>query len=192
MIRVSASGTQGLSAQKQMNSLPVKEALDSTKSLELSAVSSSSVTPTSKSITTETLSGMPPTLMPNEQLSGVPNSSPVASTTNDPLANTLPDLLVNQEQLDSTVTTEEDLVAADTLLSLIDPRDDRHNEDELDNSKLMPVSGNSNIVHAAPVPLVLDQVNVDSAIANIMAAEGIQNATETMNSMTVHTSIKNR
>ena len=53
------------------------------------------------------------------------------------------------------------------MLSLGDPRDDILDGDE--NTQLMPIGGPSNVVDANPVPIKLDQLNVDSAIAKLLA-----------------------
>ena len=55
------------------------------------------------------------------------------------------------------------------MLSLGDPRDDTLEGDE--NAQLMPIGGPSNVVDANPVPIKLDQINVDSVIANIVQHE---------------------
>ena len=67
------------------------------------------------------------------------------------------------------MSTEEELEAANALLSLVEVRDMTLEED--DNAQLMPVGVPTNIVDAAPVPLRLDQLNVDSAIADIIQTE---------------------
>ena len=80
---------------------------------------------------------------------------------------TLPDL-VNTRRGD-TENTEEETDAIDALLSLGDPRDDL--KDEYDNAALMPIGAPTGIVDAAPVPILLDQINVNNAIANIIDTE---------------------
>ena len=70
------------------------------------------------------------------------------------------------------MSTEEEMDAIDALLSLGDVREDTLDED--DNAQLMPVGAPSNIVNAAPVPVRLDQLNVDTAIADIMQTEELE------------------
>ena len=120
-----------------------------------------------RSTNTPTLSVVPSSTVQNQTLTGIPPYS-------EAVQDILPDLVVNTQNLDNTVTTEEDLAAADTLLSLIEPRDDTQNEDDDDNARLMPVGGPSDIVDAAPVSLELNQVDVDRAIANIVEMEELQ------------------
>ena len=93
-------------------------------------------------------------------------------------ADTLPDLVVNHETLNpelpsstgvDPVSTEEELDAIDALLSLGEVRDNTLEDD--DNAELMPVGAPTNIIDAAPVPVRLDQLNVDTAIAEIVQAE---------------------
>ena len=55
------------------------------------------------------------------------------------------------------------------MLSLGDPRDTTLEDDE--NAQLMPITGPSKTVDAIPVPIKLDQLNVDTAIANIVQEE---------------------
>ena len=78
-----------------------------------------------------------------------------------------------------TVTTEEELEAVDTLLSLGEVLDTMPEDD--DNSQLMPVGAPTNVIDVAPVPVRLEQINVDIAIANIIEAKELdkedQNAT---------------
>ena len=55
------------------------------------------------------------------------------------------------------------------MLSLGDPRDTTLEDNE--NAQLMPITGPSKAVDAIPVPIKLDQLNVDTAIANIVQEE---------------------
>ena len=80
---------------------------------------------------------------------------------------TLPDL-INSRHGD-TENTEEEIDAIDALLSLGDTRENLLDED--DNAALMPIGAPTGIVDAAPVPILLDQINVDNAIANIINTE---------------------
>ena len=78
---------------------------------------------------------------------------------------TLPDLI--NSKLGDTENTEGEIDAIDALLSLGDTRP----LDEDDNAALMPIGAPTGIVDAAPVPILLDQINVDNAIANIIDTE---------------------
>ena len=59
--------------------------------------------------------------------------------------------------------------AIDALLSLGGSSENQM--DEEDNAALMPIGTPTGIVDAAPVPILLDQVNVDNVIANIINTE---------------------
>ena len=94
---------------------------------------------------------------------------------------TLPDLVQNRETLNlefppvavvDPVSTEEELDAIDALLSLSEVRDNTLEDD--DNADLMPIGLPTNIVDAAPVPVRLDQLNVDTAIAEIVQMEELK------------------
>ena len=63
----------------------------------------------------------------------------------------------------------EELEIADALLSLGEVRDDTINDD--DNAQLMPVGAPTSITDAVPVPVLLDQINVDNAIASMIEAD---------------------
>ena len=92
----------------------------------------------------------------------------------------LPDLgksheITNEDVLNQPLeagSTEEELDAADTLLSLSNVRENLNLgfEDVEDNSLLMPIGGNSVIEDVAPEPLRLGQVEVDSEIAKMLTA----------------------
>ena len=114
-----------------------------------------------------TSSGVPP--------SGIPSASTSTTLTimdteltGIPMAeNILPDLVRNHvPDTVETVNTGEELEIADALLSLGEVRDDTINED--DNAQLMPVGAPTGITDAVPVPILLDQVNVDNAIASML------------------------
>ena len=81
------------------------------------------------------------------------------------------DDVLNQTQ--EPISTEEELDAADMLLSLSNVRDDFNlgvnNID--DNSLLMPIGGQSTIEDVAPEPIRLGQVDVDEGIARMLAVE---------------------
>ena len=117
-----------------------------------------------------TSSGIPPSGIPsaststtltimNMELTGVPLTE-----------NILPDLVRNRvpDTLE-TVNTGEELEIADALLSLGEVRDDTIDED--DNAQLMPIGAPTGITDAVPVPVLLDQVNVDNAIASMLEAD---------------------
>ena len=123
-----------------------------------------------------TLSAVPSTLTANN--STVPNLTGVPTLLD---TNNLPDLVVNREASNpepdtsktaDPVSTEEEMHAIDALLSLGDVREDTLNED--DNAQLMPVGAPTNIVDVAPVPVRLDQLNIDTAIAGIMQMEELE------------------
>ena len=112
-------------------------------------------------------------------LSGIPSTPTTHATTHPDLTgkpgseNRLPDLVTNREtdiaETVDPVSMEEELEITDTLLSLGEVRDNTIEDD--DNSQLMPVGALTNIMDAAPVPVMLDQINVDNAIASIIEAE---------------------
>ena len=88
---------------------------------------------------------------------------------------TITDVLNQTQEAHS---TEEELDAADTLLSLSNVRDtpnptlgidDIDNID--DNALLMPIGGESTIEDVAPEPLCLEQVEVDEGIARMLTME---------------------
>ena len=125
----------------------------------------------------------------SSKLSAVPSTSTANNSTVPDLTgiptpldtNNLPDLVVNREALNpepdtsktaDSVSTEEEMDAIDALLSLGDVCEDMLDED--DNAQLMPVGAPTNIVDVAPVPVRLDQLNVDTAIAGIMQTEELE------------------
>ena len=61
------------------------------------------------------------------------------------------------------------------MLSLGEVRDDTI--DDEDNAQLMPVGALTGITDAAPVPVLLDQVNVDNAIASMLEADYMDKTT---------------
>ena len=98
----------------------------------------------------------------NKPLTGVP------ATTDDQL----PDLVLAHDDPDvsqatGAVSTEEEIDAAETLLSLGEVRDDTLDHDD-ENAVLMPIGGPNVTVDVAPEPIRLDQVNVDKAIAELI------------------------
>ena len=128
---------------------------------------------TSIKLSASTLSAIPSTSRANASagldLTGVPTS-----------LNTdhLPDLVISCETSNlepdtaktvDPVSTEEELEAVGALLSLGKVCDDTLDKD--DNAQLMPVGVHTNIVDDAPVPVQLDQLNVDTAIADIIQME---------------------
>ena len=123
-----------------------------------------------------TSSGIPP--------SGVPSASTSTTftimdteLTGVPMAeNILPDLVRNHvPDTVETVNTGEELEIADALLSLGEVRDDTIDDD--DNAQLMPVGAPTGITDVAPVPILLDQVNVDNAIASMLEADDLDKTT---------------
>ena len=69
-------------------------------------------------------------------------------------------------------STEDKLDAVDALLGLQHLHDNSIVPLEDDNSELMPIGGGENVPEdIAPQPLLLDQVNVDNAIATMIATE---------------------
>ena len=69
-------------------------------------------------------------------------------------------------------STEDELDAVDALLGLQHLHDKSIVPLEDDNSELMPIGGGENVPEdIAPQPLLLDQVNVDNAIATMIATE---------------------
>ena len=84
----------------------------------------------------------------------------------------LPDLVLPSNdpaasQATGAVSTEEEMDAAETLLSLGEARDNTLDDDN-ENAMLMPIGGPNTAVDVAPEPLRLDQVNVDKAIAELI------------------------
>ena len=70
------------------------------------------------------------------------------------------------------MSTEEEQDTIDALLSLGKVLDNTLEDD--DNAELMPVGAPTNIIDAAPVPVRLDQLNVDTAIAEIVQTEELE------------------
>ena len=68
------------------------------------------------------------------------------------------------------VSIEEELDAANVLLSLGDIRDGTQ-DDVNENVNLMPIGGQNIPIDAAPEPIKLDQIIVDNAIANLIQTE---------------------
>ena len=75
------------------------------------------------------------------------------------------------------VTTEEEFDAVDALLSLSTPRDITTDNVLDENSSLMLVGGPTTYEDVNPVPIHLDQVTVDGAIAEIVEQEDILDST---------------
>ena len=70
-------------------------------------------------------------------------------------------------------STEEELEAASTLLSLGDMFEDTLDEEE-EKALLMPIGGANVPEDVAPQPLQLDQVSVDNAIAGLVETEQLE------------------
>ena len=147
------------------------------------AVSKHTVSPEAKSTnkqkTRATLPAIPslPAVLP---LPAVPSTSrgnsdpPKKLLTGVPMATDLqlPDLVLDQDdpntsQATGAVSTEEEMDAAATLLSLGEVRDDTLDDDD-ENAELMPIGGPNIAVDVAPEPIRLDQVSVDKAIAGLI------------------------
>ena len=79
-------------------------------------------------------------------------------------------------------TTEEEFDAVDALLSLSTPRDITTDNVLDENSSLMPVGGPTVYEDVNPVPVHLDQVTVDGAIAEIVEQEDILENTQLLTS----------
>ena len=138
----------------------------------------------------QSLSGISSTPTGPSPLSSIPTLSGIPSVTLPEPTNSekLPDLVVNHDTDNieaefgsenasaNPASTEEELEAADILLSLGEVRDDMLDDDE--NAQLMPIGLPTNVIDAAPVPLRLDQENVNSAIANIIQADELNNSDE--------------
>ena len=75
-------------------------------------------------------------------------------------------------------TTEEEFDAIDALLSLRTPRDTTTDNILDENSSLMPVGGPTPYEDVNPVPIHLDQVMVDGAIAEIVEQQDILDSTQ--------------
>ena len=75
-------------------------------------------------------------------------------------------------------TTEEEFDAVDALLSLSTPRDITTDNVLDENSSLMPVGGPTPYEDVNPVPIHLDQVTVNRAIAEIVEQEDILESTQ--------------
>ena len=116
-----------------------------------------------------------PTLGVTDAFFGVSDSDFVLPDLGQSPEVTISDVLNQTQEAHS---TEEELDAADTLLSLSNVRtteDTSLGHDALDdlddNAMLMPIGGGSNIEDVAPVPVRLGQVDVDEGIAQMLAQE---------------------
>ena len=123
-----------------------------------------------------TSSGVPPSGVPSASTSTTLTITDTELTGVPTAENILPDLVRNCV-LDTveTVNTGEELEIADALLSLGEVRDDTI--DDVDNAQLMPVGAPTDITDAVPVPVLLDQVNVDNAIASMLEADDFDKTT---------------
>ena len=79
-------------------------------------------------------------------------------------------------------TTEEEFDAVDALLSLSTPRDITTDNVLDENSSLMPMGGPTVYEDVNPIPVHLDQVTVDGAIAEIVEQEDILQNTQLLTS----------
>ena len=91
----------------------------------------------------------------------------------------LPDLVIDHDdnpeyptttQEAEAASTEEELEAANTLLSLVEARDDTL-EDDNKNIMLMPIGGANAPIDVAPELSRLNQVNMDQAIAELIQTQ---------------------
>ena len=131
----------------------------------------------------------PPAKKTNDELPGIPEQQtvppPPPAKSKDELSGvsteqTLPDLVLEQGGTSyqeappgtDTTGTEEELDAAATLLSLGTIRDDTLDEDT-ENSELMLIGGQNAPKDVAPVPIRLDQISVDNAIAGLIQDEEV-------------------
>ena len=70
------------------------------------------------------------------------------------------------------LSTEDEMDAVDALLSLQDLHDDTKDDDPVnENTELMPIGGVNLPVDVALVPIELDQIQVDQAIAKLTKQE---------------------
>ena len=140
------------------------------------------VSPEAKNANKRPSTASPPALSAVPSTSKVKNviATDLTGVPTGQIAETLLDLVQNNEpvnvQLSPTiadaVSTEEELDAIDALLSLSEVRDNTLEDD--DNADLMPVGLPTNIVDAAPVPVKLDRVNVDTAIAEMLQTDELE------------------
>ena len=102
-----------------------------------------------------------------DELSGVPDEQG------------LPDLVLDHDdnleyptviQEAEAASTEEELEAANTLLSLVEARDDTL-EDDTENDMLMPIGGANAPTDVAPEPIRLDQISVDQSITDLIQTQ---------------------
>ena len=191
-------------AQKAKISSPVQEPKCAPKTTtEITAVTSTTTPPTDESSgvhpstniipdSIDTVSGVQSTLA---GVQSPPDGSHELSTEDK-----LPDLVIpeknNKEECSAVLnivppvgekppdhifdgaTTEEEFDAVDALLSLSTPRDITADNVLDDNSTLMPVGGSAVYEDVNPVPVHLDQVTVDGAIAEIVEQEDILENTQ--------------
>ena len=102
-----------------------------------------------------------------DELSGVPDEQG------------LPDLVLDHDdnleypttiQEAEAASTEEELEVANTLLSLVEARDDTL-EDDTENNMLMLIGGANAPIDAAPEPIWLNQISVDQSIADLIQTQ---------------------
>ena len=84
----------------------------------------------------------------------------------------------NPDHIFDGATTEEEFDAVDALLSLSTPRDITTDNVLDEDSSLMPVGGPTPYEDVNPVPIHLDQVTIDGAIAEIVEQEDILDSTQ--------------
>ena len=183
-------------ALKGVQSPPAKPASETTQPSIVSALTGVPSTTTSSLLTLIGIQATSGVSLPDTAslpavpvLTGVP-SMPENITQISESVDKLPDLVTNMTDVNETdavpkpttypdpietfnvdpLSTEEEMDTVDALLSLQDLRDDT--VDPLnENAQLMSIGGVNLPVDAAPVPLELDQVQVDHAIVKITKQE---------------------
>ena len=101
------------------------------------------------------------------ELSGVPDEQGLPDLVIDHDAN--PKYPTTTQEAEA-ASTEEELEAANTLLSLVEARDDTL-EDDNENIMLMLIGGANTPIDVAPELSQLDQVNLDQAIAELIQTQ---------------------
>ena len=174
-----------------------QKVLSSPESKQVAGEKSSAALSIIPAITDTTLAGDNQQAQEHPTLTGVQGSEVTQPSQQTPLTgvpitesasrcgdNVLPNLVVNQTETQTemniphrvTTSAVDDFEAASTLLSLHDKiRDDTLEEDNEDNTLLIPIGGSgATPIDVAPQPLLLDQVNVDAAIGNLIQNEELE------------------
>ena len=112
-------------------------------------------------------------------LPSAPPNTECAELSGVPDEQGLPDLVIDHDdnpeyptttQEAEAASTEEELEVANTLLSLVEARDDTL-EDDNENIMLMLIGGANAPIDVAPEPSRLDKANVDQAIAELIKTQ---------------------